>query len=192
MEPPDLILLDLGLPRIDCFEVYRRLKTEPNHGALPILILTGSAVDAPRLQGADDFLHKPLRPAQVLARCHSLLRTKRLVEAHEPAESVVFALARAVEAKSPYTSGHSDRVTGYALAVAERIGLGVHEREVLWRGALLHDLGKMSIPDAVLDKVGPLTPPEYELVKQHPVQGGAHSRGAPLPSRVAAAGALAP
>jgi putative two-component system response regulator len=174
-EPPDLILLDLEMPRLGGFEVCRQLKEEPDTCLVPILILTGHAASEARLQawelGADDFLYKPFQPVEVLARCRSLLRKKRLFDACDPAEAVVFAFARAVEAKSAYTRGHSDRVTAYALALADCVGIGEHEREVLRRGALLHDLGKMSIPDAVLDKSGPLTSEDYELVKQHPVQG---------------------
>jgi putative two-component system response regulator len=174
-ERPDLILLDLELPRLGGLEVCRQLKQQPDTSLVPILILTGQAAADSRLRawelGADEFLYKPFRFAEVLARCRSLLRVKRLFDARDPAEAVVFALARAVEAKSPYTHGHSDRVTRHALALANRLNLDVCDREVLARGALLHDLGKMSIPDAVLDKAGPLTPADYELIKQHPLQG---------------------
>jgi putative two-component system response regulator len=83
----------------------------------------------------------------------------------------VFALARALEAKSRYTQGHTERVTAHALALAEQAGLAAAERETLRRGAALHDVGKISIPDAILDKPGALSAEEYELVKLHPVQG---------------------
>jgi putative two-component system response regulator len=172
--PPDLILLDVDLPRIDGFEVCRRLKQQPATRLLPILMITGRDAYEARLKawelGADDFLSKPFQLVEVIARCRSLLRVKRLVDELDSAESVVFAFARAVEAKSSYTHGHSDRVADYAIRLADRIGIREHEREVLRRGALLHDLGKMSLPDVVLDKPGPLTPEEYELVKQHPLQ----------------------
>jgi putative two-component system response regulator len=173
--PPDLILLDVDLPRIDGYEVCRRLKQQPATRLLPILMITGRGAYEARLKawelGADDFLAKPFQPVEVIARCRSLLRVKRLVDALDSAESVVFAFARAVEAKSSYTRGHSDRVADYAHRLGDRVGISEHEREVLRRGALLHDLGKMSLPDEVLDKPGPLTPAEYELVKQHPLQG---------------------
>ncbi len=107
----------------------------------------------------------------MLARVRSLLRSRRLVEELDGAEAVVFALARAVEAKSPYTHGHSARVKAHALRLAERLGLAKAERDVLARGALLHDVGKISIPDAVLNKQGLLTPEEEELIRRHPEEG---------------------
>jgi putative two-component system response regulator len=100
-----------------------------------------------------------------------LLRQKELVDALDSAESVVFALARAIEAKSRYTHGHSGRVTRYALSLAERLGFGATEIEVLCRGAVLHDIGKISTPDIILDKPGRLTSEEFEVVKRHPAEG---------------------
>ncbi|HZY85775.1 MAG TPA: HD-GYP domain-containing protein, partial [Gemmataceae bacterium] len=94
-------------------------------------------------------------------------------EERDSAEAVVFALARAVEAKNRYTHGHSERTADYALALARELGLPEHDREVLYKGGLLHDIGKISIPDAVLDKPGKLTAAEYELVKDH-AAAGAH------------------
>jgi putative two-component system response regulator len=163
------------MPRLNGFEVCRELKQQPATRLVPILMITGRSAYEARLQawekGADDFLSKPFQRVEVIARCRSLLRVKRLVDALDSAETVVFAFARAVEAKSVYTHGHSDRVKAYAHILAERLGIGEHERAVLHRGALLHDLGKMSIPDVVLDKPGPLSAEEYDLVKQHPLQG---------------------
>src|SRR5262249_25335870 len=108
---------------------------------------------------------------EVLTRCRSLLRIKGLIDERDSAETVVFALARTVEAKSPYTHGHSERVRDYALALAEHVGLARSEWETLRKGALLHDIGKLAIPDAILDKPGPLTPEEYEIVKDHTRHG---------------------
>src|SRR5260370_381627 len=79
--------------------------------------------------------------------------------------------ARAVEAKSPFADGHADRVTQYALALAHAVGLPRDQHELLRRGSLLHDIGKISIPDAILNKPGPLTEAEMELIKEHPAQG---------------------
>ncbi len=104
-------------------------------------------------------------------RCRSLLRIKQLIEERDSAEAVVFALARTVEAKSLFTHGHSERVTHYALSLADAVGVSPHEREVLRKGALLHDIGKISVPDAILDKPGKLTTAEFEVIKGHPAQG---------------------
>jgi putative two-component system response regulator len=172
---PDLILLDLDLPGLHGYEVCRRLKANPATRLIPIVIVTarcdsGDRVDAWDL-GADDFLTKPFRLAEVTARCRSLLRIKRLIDERDSAEAVVFALARAVEAKSPYTHGHAGRVRGFALELAAAVGASAEDRELLGKGALLHDIGKISVRDAILEKPGRLTTEEYDLVKDHTRQG---------------------
>jgi putative two-component system response regulator len=163
------------MPDVGGFEVCRRLKGDPATRLLPVLVLTGTAAADARLRawdlGADEFLTKPFQTLEVAARCRSLLRQKDLVDALDSAESVVFALARAVEAKSPSTHGHSGRVTRYALALARRLGLGEAELDVLRRGAALHDIGKIGTPDAIIDKPGPLTPDEFAVIKRHPAEG---------------------
>jgi putative two-component system response regulator len=172
---PDLILLDLDLPGLHGYEVCRRLKTDPATRLIPIVIVTARTDAADRVDawdlGADDFLSKPFRLAEVTARCRSLLRIKRLIDERDSAEAVVFALARAVEAKSPYTHGHAGRVRGFALELAQAIGVSADDRELLGKGALLHDIGKISVPDAILEKPGRLTAEEYDLVKEHTRQG---------------------
>ncbi len=173
--PPDLILLDLDMPRLNGFEVCRRVKQDPATRLIPIIIVTAEdAFDAKMRAwelGADDFLSKPLHCVELVARCRSLLRVKRLIDELDTAEAVVFSLARAVEAKSPYTQGHAERVTQYALALADAVGVADDQREVLRKGAMLHDIGKISVPDVILDKPGPLSPDEYEAVKRHAAQG---------------------
>jgi len=172
---PDLILLDLNMPHIGGFEVCKRVKSDPTTSLLPIIIVTGESESDARIQaweaGADDFLSKPFQVVEVLARCRSLLRTKQLVDELDSAQSVLFAFARTLEAKSRYTQGHSERVTALALRLADRVGLPVTEKEILRRGSLLHDIGKISTPDSILDKPARLTAEEYAIVKQHPTEG---------------------
>jgi putative two-component system response regulator len=174
-EPPDLILLDVGLPQVSGDEVCRRLKSNPATHLIPIVMVTAQSEMQNKLQaweyGADDFLTKPFHLAEVTARCRSLLRIKRLVEERDSAEAVVYALARAVEAKSPYTHGHSERVAHYSLVLARALGVGERTLEVLRKGALLHDIGKISIPDEILNKPGKLTADEYDIVKGHAATG---------------------
>jgi putative two-component system response regulator len=172
---PDLVLLDIDMPRMTGDEVCRRLKSNPATRLIPVIMITAQG-DLPRRldawdYGADEFLSKPFQTIEVTARCRSLLRIKKLVDERDSAEAVVFALARAVEAKSPYTHGHSERVMGYVDLLAEHIGLSEVDRETLRKGSLLHDVGKISIPDAILDKPGKLTAEEYEVVKLHAAQG---------------------
>ena len=171
----DLIILDVDMPQVGGFEVCRRLKRAPDTRLLPILILTGTGAANARLRawelGADEFLTKPFQTLEVAARCRSLLRQKELVDGLDSAESVVFTLARAIEAKSQFTHGHSDRVTQYAITLAKRIGINEADLDILRRGAALHDIGKISTPDAILDKPGSLTPEEFEVIKRHPADG---------------------
>jgi putative two-component system response regulator len=172
---PDLILLDLDMPRIDGYEVCRRVKSNPATRFVPIVIVTAQNAFDAKLRawelGADDFITKPFQCLEVVARCRSLLRIKDLIDERDSAEAVVFAFARVVEAKSPYTHGHSERVAAYALTLASEIQLPEDEWETLRKGALLHDIGKVSVPDAILDKPASLTPAEFDIMKQHTVQG---------------------
>ncbi len=172
---PDLILTDLDMPHLNGYDLCRQIKNDPATQLIPVVIITGQSALAAKLRawelGADDFLTKPFQKVEVLARCRSLLRVKRLVDELDSAEAVVFAFARAVEAKCRYTSGHSTRVTKYALALANHIGVSEAESDGLRKGGVLHDLGKIHIPDAILNKAGKLTDEEYAIVKQHPVEG---------------------
>lgn len=172
---PDLILLDLDMPRVDGFEVCRRVKSNPATRFVPIVIVTAQNAFDAKLRawelGADDFITKPFQCLEVVARCRSLLRIKDLIDERDSAEAVVFAFARVVEAKSPYTHGHSERVAAYALTLAAEVNLPEDEWETLRKGALLHDIGKVSVPDAILDKPASLTPAEFDIMKQHTVQG---------------------
>lgn len=174
-ERPDLILLDLELPGTSGYEVCRALKADPSKRWIPIIILTGHNAADERLRAwdmdADDFLCKPFPMLEVSARCRSLLRAKRRHDQLDSAEQVAFAFARAVEAKSAYTHGHSERVGQYALVLARRLGLSIEECEILRKGSLLHDIGKISVPDEILNKNGSLTAEEYNIVKLHPTSG---------------------
>ncbi len=117
--------------------------------------------------GADDHITKPFDRAELKARLQVGLRIVGL----QTSQTVVFTIARAVEARSPYTQGHAYRVSRYALALADFIGLSEKEKDILQSGATLHDIGKIAVPDAILNKAGPLTPAEFEIAKQHPVEG---------------------
>lgn len=172
---PDLILLDLDLPRLSGDIVCRRLKTDPTTRLVPVVMLTAHGEFQAKLDaweyGADDFLTKPFHLTEVATRCRSLLRIKRLIEERDSAEAVVYALARAVEAKSAYTHGHSERVMRYALDLASAAGFDEADLEVTKKGALLHDIGKISVPDEILNKPGKLTAAEYDIVKGHAATG---------------------
>jgi putative two-component system response regulator len=173
--PPDLVLLDLDMPRMGGYEVCRRLKAHPRTRFVPVVIMTGELAEQARLQswelGADDFLSKPFKTKEVLTRCKALLRVKDLVDQLDSAQNVLFALARAMDAKSAFTQGHTERVITYALNLGKCLGLSPADLDALRLGAALHDIGKIGIPDHILDKPGRLTDEEMEIVKRHPVAG---------------------
>lgn len=174
-DPPDLILLDVVMPRMDGIEVCRRLKSHKSTRLIPIVIVTGLTDLEDKVRGieagADDVLNKPFHFAELGARVRSLLRAKKLNERLEDVENVLFALANAVEAKDAYTEKHTERVSRYAVALGEKVGLDGDYLESLRIGGMLHDIGKIGVPDNILLKQGKLDQEELEFVKVHPVVG---------------------
>jgi putative two-component system response regulator len=172
---PDVILLDVNMPGIDGFEVCRRLKADSRTRLIPIVLITSLTSSEDRIRGieagADDFLEKPPLVAELEARVRSLTRLKRYTDELDSAEAVILSLALTIEARDPYTSGHCQRLARYATALGERLGLDRDQLVALNRGAFLHDVGKIAIPDAVLLKPGRLTPSERALMQQHTVIG---------------------
>ena len=174
-EPVDLVLLDVHLPGVGGLEVCRRLKDDPRTRLTPVVLVTG--LDGPEQRiagieaGADDFICKPFNLGELRARVTSLLRLKRYTDDLDSAEAIIVSLALTIEARDAYTRGHCDRLAEYASALGRRLNLDADELTALNRGAYLHDIGKIGIPDAVLLKPGPLTPAEYKRMKQHPLIG---------------------
>jgi putative two-component system response regulator len=173
--PPDLIVLDVEMPRMDGIETCRALKADVRTARIPVVIVTSLSAMDDRVRaleaGADDFLTKPIHLAEFKARVRYLLRIKKLNDSLESAEDVIFTLARSIEAKDTFTQGHTERVTAYALELGELLGLQRDELTTLRQGAVLHDIGKVAIPDHILNKPGRLTTEEFEIVKRHPVTG---------------------
>jgi putative two-component system response regulator len=171
----DVVLLDIELPDIDGLTICRQLKASPETALTPVLIMTGRAEEQGVLEalqaGADDFLAKPLRIGEVLARVASAARTKRHVDGLDNAAASILMLAATIEARDPYTNGHCQRLAEHSTALGERIGLDADDLIALRHGGYLHDLGKIALPDSVLFKPGPLSAEEFALVKMHPVVG---------------------
>ena len=174
-EEPDLILLDIEMPRLDGIAVCERLKTHPARRLIPVVILTASRDYETRLRGiaagADDFLSKPFDRKELLVRTKVLLRDRALNLRLDATEGVLFALARAVEARDRYTIYHAERVGRYAQAIGAGYGLRDDDTDLLYEGGVLHDLGKIAIPDAILLKPGPLTEEEFAVMRTHSVHG---------------------
>ncbi|NJD26950.1 MAG: response regulator [Chloroflexi bacterium] len=174
-EMPDLMLLDVGLPRRNGFEVCRRLRADPRTVALPIILVTGRGssqdVVAGLDAGADDFVRKPYDQAELMARIRSVLRLARVTAEMAGAQGVIAALANAVEAKDATTEHHCQRLAGFAHRLGAEIGLDPAQLRAVIYGAMLHDVGKIGIADAILRKPGPLDAAEWAQMRQHPVIG---------------------
>ncbi len=171
----DLVLLDVGLPGMDGFDVARSLRRDPSCTTLPILLLTGRTepedVVTGLEAGADDFISKPFRAPELIARIGSALRLRRALVGMEAAHAVVTTLANAVEAKDAATERHCERLAVLAARLATRVGLDPADLDAVTYGALLHDVGKIGVPDAVLAKPGALNDEDWLLIRRHPEIG---------------------
>jgi putative two-component system response regulator len=170
-DSPKLAILDWQMPGINGLDLCRRIRANLSPEPTYVLMLTSregrdNILTALRA-GADDYIVKPFDREELQVRLQVGLRIVGL----QTSLTVVFSFARAVEAKSPYTQGHSERVTKYAMRLAKKIGLPEADQEILRKGSILHDIGKIAVPDAILDKPGPLTDAEFTVMKQHPAEG---------------------
>jgi putative two-component system response regulator len=170
---PDLILLGGLLPDMRGLEVCRRLKADPRNRLTPIILhaAVGDISDAASAfcAGADDFWAYTPTPWEALTRVHSLLQLKTYID--EQAESVLFSLAQRIEARDPFDGSHCARVSNNAVRFGRSLGLCQNDIEALRIGGLVHDIGKIGIPDAILFKAGPLDAYETKIVMEHPVIG---------------------
>jgi putative two-component system response regulator len=171
----DLVLLDLIMPVQDGAETLRQLRADPRHQFLPVIVLTSQRGGKMRqdaiVAGADDFLHYPVNRLELITRIHSLLRIKDYHADLEQTQNVICALALAIEAKDRYTRGHSQRVGDLGRKFALHLGLGEEVAERVRIAGLLHDIGKIAVPESLLNKNGPLTTAEFLRVIDHPVIG---------------------
>jgi putative two-component system response regulator len=173
---PDVVLLDVRMSGgLDGFEVCRRLRSDVASRLIPIIIVTGLHQREERLRGieagADDFLTKPVDNDELLARVRSLIRVKQYTDDLDSAASILMTLSSMIEARDGHSDGHCYRIANLATRLGGALGLGDADRQALYRGGFLHDIGMLAIPDAVLRKAGPLEPEEYELVKSHAIVG---------------------
>jgi putative two-component system response regulator len=179
---PDLVLMDCSLPDIHGFEVCSQLKSDPLTRLTPVILMMPSAdpshISSGQQVGADDFWARPGSRWEALGRVQSILKLKSYID--QQSELVLLSLARSMEAKDPLTEGHGERVVKYALQLAESLELSENDLAVLRVAGLLHDIGKISVPDSVLFKPGQLSADEMAVMRQHPAVG--ESICAPLKS----------
>ena len=185
---PDLILLDILMPGIDGFDTYKKLrKIERTSDEIPVIFLT--AVDDEEsestglLLGAMDFIKKPFVPEVLTIRVRHIIDLIRLQrdlsaevnrktsENEELFLQVTMSLAGAIDAKDTYTNGHSRRVAEYSREIARRYGYSTKDQRDIYMIGLLHDVGKIGVPDEVINKPSRLTDEEFAMIKAHPVMG---------------------
>lgn len=187
---PDLILLDIRMPDMDGFEALARIKELEKELAMeeiPVIFLTANENEDAETKGlamgALDFIKKPFVPDVLIVRVRHILELVRLqnslaAEVEEKTREykalsvqVVQAMADVIDVKDAYTNGHSRRVARYSREIAERFGYSQRQLEDIYMMGLLHDIGKIGIPDEVINKPSKLTEEEFEKIKEHPVAG---------------------
>lgn len=191
---PELILLDIHMPGMDGFETIAAIRGNKATADIPVIFLTAdddSNTETKGLKaGAMDFIKKPFVPEVLLLRVRHTLdlirlqtdlareverKTQEVMAQHEKLEKIsmqiMTALSGAIDAKDTYTKGHSIRVAEYSKEIARRIGLSEKAQDDIYMIGLLHDVGKIGVPDAIINKPAKLTDEEYAIMKQHPGMG---------------------
>lgn len=175
---PDLILSDINMPRMDGVEFYHALRQNPRWVLIPFIFLT--ADDTPteirlsRSLGVEDYLTKPIEAADLVSAVNGRLLRVAQVEIAQIGRSyleTVSVLANTIEGRDAYTHGHVERVAAYARCLAESLGWAPEHLRMLEFGAMLHDIGKIVIPDTILNKPTALTPAEWDAMREHPAAG---------------------
>ncbi|WP_405373661.1 HD domain-containing phosphohydrolase [Pseudobutyrivibrio sp.] len=186
---PDLILMDISMPEMDGFETVKALKkSEATWRDTPVIFLTGNEDEDTETKGlslgAMDFIRKPFVASVLVLRVKhavELIRLQRNLESVVDEKTkenenlflhVVESLADAIDAKDNYTKGHSGRVAAYSKEIARRYGYDEKRQENIFMMGLLHDVGKIGVPDEVINKPGRLTDEEFAAIKKHPGIGG--------------------
>lgn len=172
---PDLVLLNSALPDISGFQVCKRLKADPTNRLMPVIMVARDSEVEPFAagrayqSGADDFWSKPASRWEALNRVETILQLKTYID--QQAEEVLFTLARSIESKTPMMGGHSERLCDYTVQFGEHLGLSTDELGVLRSGSLLHDIGKVAVPDSILLKPERLSKEEMCIMRRHPIVG---------------------
>jgi cyclic di-GMP phosphodiesterase len=173
--PPDLVLLDLMMPQLSGYEVCKQIKTNKKTQFIPVIVITALKELEDKIKaiemGADDFLMKPFNKIELVTRVKSLLKLKELYDDVDSSETIIFTLAEMLEAKDVYTRGHSERVAKYSVLLARHIGLSEADQELIRRGALLHDVGKIGVRELILNKPEKLSQEELTHIRSHPARG---------------------
>jgi putative two-component system response regulator len=171
----DLVLLAPDSTLRPYTELCRQIKFDARTAFVSVLfaLAAESADSRPEVlaAGADDCIQLPASPVEIVLRLSNAYRVRRATASLEDATAVISSLANAVEGRDAYTRGHVERVGTYAAEIGQHVGLGTAELSTLRIGGIVHDIGKVAVPDHILNKPGRLTEGEVELVKRHPIIG---------------------
>jgi putative two-component system response regulator len=177
-EQPDLILSDVMMPQMDGFALLEAIRLHPNGGAVPFLFVSArteqTATSRARVLGADDYIFKPFDADELSLAVRAKLRRRRAVELFDSRSAhvqTVLMLANVIEVRDEYTRGHIERVQKYAMDLAKALGWDNEMLAILEFGALLHDIGKVVVPRAILNKPAHLNPAEWAVMREHPTVG---------------------
>lgn len=186
--PVDLVLLDILMSGMDGFETYEKIRTLKLNQNVPVIFLTADADSESEVKclkmGAADFIKKPFIPEVMLNRIRRSIQLEDLNrnlqekvkektgQIEQLSFEIISTIASMIEAKDRYTKGHSVRVAEYSAMTARALGWDEKQVQNLKYIALLHDIGKVGIPDEVLNKPGKLTPAEFNIIKSHTMLGG--------------------
>ena len=170
---PDLVLLDLMMPRRDGYSVCREIKSDSRTRLVPVIILTTLDQMQDKLKaielGADDFLNKPFHTLELTTRIRSLLSLKHFTDEFEHASGVLKSIALVVESRDRYTGDHCKRLGRYGTLVGRAMKVPDDDLKSLYLAGIFHDLGKIAVSDAVLNKPGRLTPDELVTMRSHQI-----------------------
>ncbi len=182
-EKPALILLDINLGKMNGFDVLQRLKEDQATSNIPVMFITADddrEKEALGLKsGALDFIRKPFIPEVLLQRSKRIINLDRFQKnlqgevhrqtrrAERLTKEMMIALSHTVDAKDHYTNGHSERVAAYAAEIGRRLGKSPEEQRQLYEIGLLHDIGKIGIPEEIINKTEKLTDEEFAIIKGH-------------------------
>lgn len=191
---PDLILLDIHMPGMNGFDTIVAIRENKETADIPVIFLTAdddSNTEKKGLEaGAMDFIKKPFVPEVLLLRVRHTIelirlqtnlayevekKTQEVTAQHEKLEKIsrqiATTLSGAIDAKDTYTNGHSTRVAKYSREISRRAGFSEEVQDDIYMMGLLHDVGKIGIPDAIINKPAKLTDEEYSIIQKHPVTG---------------------
>ena len=190
-ELPDVVLLDIQMPKMDGYEVCTKLKVNSKTKHIPVIMITAVKTDSKsRVKGleigADTFISKPIDADELASQVKVMLRIKkaedklrlekdvleemvqkRTEKLKKTQEGTILIIAQIIGIKDPYISGHQERVSWLAAAIAEEMNLSKEKREGIRIASLVHDIGKISIPTEILNKPGKISDVEFGLIQQH-------------------------